>query len=100
MLTKIRQKITITLGDFMSAKEKKKLSKIVLLIAIFTLLIIAVYIKYISNKESYAANDDKGEILSDGISISDAKEINLEDIIQKNTKNPTKKKKYMKKKKN
>ena len=70
----------------MSAKEKKKLSKIVLLIAIFTLLIIVVYIKYISNKESYAANDEQKEDISNDIKISNAKEINLEEIIQKNNK--------------
>lgn len=75
----------------MSAKDKKKVSKIALIIAIFTLLVIMIHIKYITNKESYAVNNNKNETFSDEIHISNAKEMNLEYIIKKNTEKSNKK---------
>ena len=41
----------------MSAKEKKKISKIALILAIIMLLVICIYIKFISNKEIYATDE-------------------------------------------
>ena len=68
----------------MSAKEKKKVSKIALVLAIIMLLIIFMYVRFISNKETYAT--DEKENKSEKIEVSNAKIVNLEEIIQKNTK--------------
>ncbi len=68
----------------MSAKEKQKISKILVIIIAITLLIIAIYIKFISNKEIYATNETR--MKANNIQISKAPSINLEEIIQKNTK--------------
>ena len=68
----------------MSAKEKKKVSKIALVLAIIMLLIIFMYVRFISNKETYAT--DEKENKSGKIEVSNAKIVNLEEIIQKNTK--------------
>lgn len=69
----------------MSAKEKKKVSKIALILTIIMLLIIFMYVKFVSNKETYAT--DEKENKPEKIEVSNAKTINLEEIIQKNTKN-------------
>ena len=69
----------------MSAKEKKKISKIALILAIIMLLVICIYIKFISNKEIYATDEKSNK--AEEIEVSNAENIDLEDIIQKNTKN-------------
>lgn len=69
----------------MSAKEKKKISKIALIFAIIMLFVICIYIKFISNKEIYATDEKSNE--AEEIEVSNAENIDLEDIIQKNTKN-------------
>lgn len=69
----------------MSAKEKKKISKIALILAIIMLFVICIYIKFISNKEIYATDEKSNE--AEEIEVSNAENIDLEDIIQKNTKN-------------
>ena len=69
----------------MSAKEKKKVSKIVIILAIAVLLTIILYLKFISNKEIYAT--DEQNIQNEKLNISNAKKIDLDEIIQKNTKN-------------
>lgn len=66
----------------MSAKEKKKVSKIVIILAITMLLIILAYIKFISNKETYAV-DEKEQ--SEQLNISNAKTIDIDSIIQQNS---------------
>lgn len=68
----------------MSAKEKQKISKILVVIIAITLLIIAIYLKFISNKEIYATSETTSKV--NNIQISNAPNINLEEIIQKNTK--------------
>ena len=68
----------------MSAKEKQKISNILVIIIVITLLIIAIYIKFISNKEIYATNETR--MKANNIQISNAPSIDLEEIIQKNTK--------------
>ena len=68
----------------MSAKEKKKVSKIALILAIIMLFIIFMYVKFISNKEIYAT--DEKQLSGENVSISNAKAVNLDEIIQKNTK--------------
>lgn len=68
----------------MSAKEKQKVIKILVIAISITLLIIAIYIKFISNKEIYATNEKTTK--ANKIQISNAPNINLEEIIQKNTK--------------
>lgn len=73
----------------MSAKEKQKVSKILVAIIAIMLLMIAIYIKFISNKETYATNETK--MKANNIQISNAPIINLEEIIQKNTKQLTSK---------
>ena len=67
----------------MVAKEKKKVSKIAFILAIIMLVIIVMYIKFISDKETYATDEIKTEKLN----ISKAEAVNLDEIIQKNTKN-------------
>ena len=69
----------------MSAKEKKKISKIALILAIIMLFVICIYIKFISNKEIYATDEKSNE--AEEVEVSNAENIDLEDIIQKNTKN-------------
>lgn len=69
----------------MSAKEKKKISRIALILAIIMLFVICIYIKFISNKEIYATDEKSNE--AEEIEVSNAENIDLEDIIQKNTKN-------------
>ncbi len=68
----------------MSAKEKKKVSKIALILAVIMLFIIFMYVKFISNKEIYAT--DEKQLAGENVSISNAKAVNLDEIIQKNTK--------------
>ncbi len=68
----------------MSAKEKKKLSKIILILALIILLVIVISIVFVQNKETYAV--EKEESKSANLEISSADSINLDDIIQKNTK--------------
>ena len=68
----------------MSAKEKKKLSKIILVLALIMLIVIFILIIFIQNKETYAV--EKEENKDANLEISSASSINLDDIIQKNTK--------------
>lgn len=68
----------------MSAKEKKKVSKIALILAVIMLFIIFMYVKFISNKEIYAT--DEKQLAGENVSISNAKAVDLDEIIQKNTK--------------
>ena len=68
----------------MSAKEKRKFSKIILIISIISLLLIIIYIKYISSKETFAI-ETVSEV-SKTPKISNAQEINIEEIIKNNTK--------------
>ncbi len=68
----------------MSAKEKKKISKIALILAIIMLFIICIYIKFISNKETYAV--EKEENTNQDLEISGASLIDIEEILQKNSK--------------
>ena len=68
----------------MSAKEKKRISKIILALACITLLIILLYIKLASNKAIYAIAEE--EIPKVELKISDAKPVDLDEIIKKNTK--------------
>ncbi len=67
----------------MSAKEKRKLSKIVFIISITLLLLILIYIKYISGRETYAT-DEKVVNLED-IQISNAETVELNEIIKNNS---------------
>lgn len=68
----------------MGAKEKKKISKIVFLIAFLMIVIMLIYIKTINSKESYATDE---KILDEAnLRISNAKAIDINEIIQKNTK--------------
>ena len=68
----------------MSAKEKKKASKIAFILAVTMLIIIIIYIKFVSNKETYAINNEQIGVKK--INISNAKTVNLDEIIEKNTK--------------
>lgn len=68
----------------MSAKEKKKFSKIILAIIVISLLIILIYIKYISSKETYATDELSEE--SETLEISNMSSPDLDEIIKKNTK--------------
>lgn len=68
----------------MSAKEKQKISKIVIFIVGITLAMMIVYIKWISNKETYATDETK--IATKELQISKASNIDLDEIIKKNTK--------------
>ena len=68
----------------MSAKEKQKVSKIVFLICLFSLLLVLIYVRFTSGEESYAKENEGYK--QEDLKISNAKEINLEEIIQKNTK--------------
>ena len=68
----------------MSAKEKKKLSKIVLVIAVILLCLILFYIKYISSKETYATDDIAKQ---KDVKISNATTVDLDQIISNNSKN-------------
>lgn len=68
----------------MSAKEKQKISKIIVSIFAITLLILTISIKYIASKETYATDEIK--IPTKELQISQASSVNLEEIIQKNTK--------------
>lgn len=69
----------------MSSKEKKKMSKIAFILATIMLLVILIYIKFISGKEIYAI-DEKIINQTEKVNVSNAESINLDDIIQKNTK--------------
>lgn len=69
----------------MSSKEKKKMSKIAFILATIILLVILIYIKFISGKEIYAI-DEKIINQTEKVNVSNAESINLDDIIQKNTK--------------
>lgn len=69
----------------MSSKEKKKMSKIAFILATIILLVILIYIKFISGKEIYAT-DEKIINQTEKVNVSNAESINLDDIIQKNTK--------------
>lgn len=68
----------------MSTKEKKKISKIILTIAIIMLCVIVIYTKYISNKVTFATNEIKEQAKM--LKISNANTINLDSIVAKNTK--------------
>lgn len=68
----------------MSAKEKRKISKIALFLSIILMIVISIYIKFIDSKETFAT--DEKNIQTKELKISNAKEINIDDIIQKNTK--------------
>ena len=68
----------------MSAKEKKKISKIVLVIAVILLCLILFYIKYISSKETYATDDIAKQ---KDVKISNATTVDLDQIISNNSKN-------------
>ena len=68
----------------MSAKEKKKLSKIVLVIAVILLCLILFYIKYISSKETYATDNIAKQ---KDVKISNATTVDLDQIISNNSKN-------------
>ena len=64
----------------MSAKEKKKISKIALILAIIMLFIICIYIKFISSKETYAV--EKEENTNQDLEISGASLIDIEEITE------------------
>lgn len=68
----------------MSTKEKKKISKIIITIAIIMLCVIVIYTKYISNKVIYATNEEKEQ--SKNIKISNATTVDIDSIMAKNTK--------------
>ena len=69
----------------MGAKEKRKISKIVFLIGFFMIVIMLIYIKNVNSKESYATDE---KVLDEAnLRISNAKAIDIKEIIQKNTKN-------------
>lgn len=68
----------------MGAKEKKKISKIVFLIAFLMIVIMLIYIKTVNSKESYAT--DEKALDEANFRISNAKAIDINEIIQKNTK--------------
>ena len=62
-------------------KEKIKLAKILIFLCVLLLLLLVTYLKFISNKQSFASN------YSDNVKtvkISNAKPINIEDIIYNN----------------
>lgn len=67
----------------MSTKEKRKISRTVLIISIISLVLILVYIKSISEKETYATNiiNDQNKT----IKISSAETIDIDAIIKNNT---------------
>ena len=63
-------------------KEKIKLAKILIFLCVLLLLMLVTYFKFISNKQSFALNNsDNAKI----IKISNAKPINIEDIIYNNS---------------
>ncbi len=68
----------------MSTKEKQKVSKIALIIASILLICVVIYLKYIDNKASYAVEEIPKK--SNIVKVSAAKEVNLDEIIEKNTK--------------
>lgn len=68
----------------MSAKEKKKISKRILLITIILLFLAIFYIKTISNKYTYGVDNIPQR--KNTAKISKAKEIDIEKIIDSNTK--------------
>ena len=68
----------------MVAKEKEKVSKIALILSTIMLIIIFIYTRFVSDKETYAT--DKTDIKTAELNISNAKTIDLDSIIQKNAK--------------
>ena len=68
----------------MGAKEKRKISKIVFLIAFLMIVIMLIYIKTVNSKESYAT--DEKALDEANFRMSNAKAIDINEIIQKNTK--------------
>lgn len=68
----------------MSAKEKKKISNLIILISTFIMIIILFYFKYISNKPIYATDEQIS--IPALINVSNAKPIDIDEIIIKNTK--------------
>ncbi len=70
----------------MNTKDRKKTSKFVLIISIILLVFISVYIKYMSNKVTYAVEEIPKQKVDTKIKISSAEIIDLEEIIKNNTK--------------
>lgn len=68
-------------------KSKEKMNRIAAILAILMLIMILIYIKFISNEETYATVQKK--VNSENIKISKSNLVNLEDIIKKNTQNRT-----------
>ncbi|HCC03667.1 MAG TPA: hypothetical protein DEP51_02255 [Clostridiales bacterium] len=64
-------------------KDKKLRFKIVLIICVFLLIIITLYFKFASIKQTYALNEFEYKKNS-LVVVSDAKNINIDDIIEKN----------------
>ena len=68
----------------MSAKEKKKISKVILFITFSIIILILLYFRYISNKESYAVDEENQK---EQLKISNCAKIDVNEIIEKNSKN-------------
>ena len=67
----------------MSAKEKQKISKFLIILSILLISCILIYMRYISSKETYATDEmtEEPKILK----ISKASTVNLDTIISQNT---------------
>ena len=67
----------------MSAKEKQKISKFLIILSILLILCILIYMRYISSKETYATDEITEEPKT--LKISKAATVNLDTIINQNT---------------
>ena len=74
----------------MSAKEKQRISKMVVIICIVLILFILIYIRYISSKETYATDEvvEQPKTL-ETLKISNATNVDIDEIIGQNTKQLT-----------
>ena len=71
------------MGDNMSAKEKKKVSISIIFLFLIIILFSIIYLKFISNKETYATENDVNKNV---LKVSQAKQVDIEEIINANQK--------------
>ena len=71
----------------MNSKEKQQYSKLIILILFWILILIVLYFRFVPSKETYAS--EESEYKNPQIEISNAKLVNLDEIIEKNSKNKT-----------
>lgn len=67
----------------MNSKEKQQYGKILIFILLGMLILIILYLRFIPSKETFATKET--EYKNGEVKISNAKSINLDDIIAKNT---------------